>query len=45
LEAAAATLVFTVEFSCGEVEIIAQASNDIIKVAPKKKTRSSDLCP
>jgi len=27
------------------VEIIAQASDDIIKVVPKMKTRSSDLCP
>jgi hypothetical protein len=40
----AATLVFTVEFSWSTVEI-AQASDDIIKVVPKMKTRSSDLCP
>ena len=42
---AAATLVFTVEFSWSTVEMIAQASDDIIKVVPKMKTRSSDLCP
>ena len=41
----AATLVFTVEFSWSTVEMIAQASDDIIKVVPKMKTRSSDLCP
>jgi len=41
---AAATLVFTVEFSRSTVEMIAQAS-DIIKVVPKMKTLSSDLCP
>jgi len=42
---AAATLVLTVEFSRSTVEMIAQASHDIIKVVPKMKTRSSDLCP
>jgi len=42
---AAATLVFTVESSCSTAEMIAQASDDIIKVVPKVKTRSSDLCP
>jgi len=42
---AAATLVFTLAFSWSTVEMIAPASDDIIKVAPKKKTRSSDLCP
>jgi len=40
----AATLVFTVESSLNTVEMIAQASYDI-KVVPKMKTRSSDLCP
>ena len=45
LEVAAATLVFTVESSLSTVEMIAQASYDIIKVAPKMKIRSSDLCP
>jgi len=43
--AAAATLVSTVELSWSTVEMIAQASYDIIKVVPKMKTRSSDLCP
>ena len=33
------------EFSWSTVEMIAQASDDIIKVVPKMKTRSSDLCP
>jgi len=42
---AAATLIFTVEFSWSTVEMIAQASDDIIKMVPKMKTRSSDLCP
>jgi len=42
---AAATLRVTVECSWSTVEIIAQASNDIIKVVPKVKTRSSDLFP
>ena len=42
---ASATLVVTVDFSWSTVEIIAQASHDIIKVVPKVKTRSSDLCP
>jgi len=42
---AAATLAFTVEFSLSTVEMIAQASDDIIKVVPKMKTRSSDLYP
>jgi len=42
---AAATLVFTVEFSWSTVEMIVQASDDIIKVVSKMKTRSSDLCP
>ena len=44
LEAAAATLVFTVESSLSTVEMIVQASDDITKVVPKMKTRSSDLC-
>jgi len=43
--AAAATLAFTVESSLSTVEMIAQASDDITKVVPKMKTRSSDLCP
>jgi len=42
---AAATLVVTVEFSWNTVEMIAQASDDVIKLVPKMKTRSSDLCP
>jgi len=42
---AAATLVVTVESSWSTVEMIAQASDDITKVVPKMKTRSSDLCP
>jgi len=42
---AAATSVFTVQFSWITVEMIAQASDDIIKVVPKLKTRSSDVCP
>ena len=42
---AAATRVFTVESSWSTVEIIAQASDDIIKVVPEMKNRSSDLCP
>ena len=42
---ASATLVVTVAFSWSTLEIIAQASHDIIKVVPKVKTRSSDLCP
>ena len=41
---AAAALVVTVEFIWSTVEIIAQARDDIIKVVPKMKTRSSDLC-
>jgi hypothetical protein len=41
----AAKLVFTVEFSWSTVEIIAQASDDIIKVVPNMKTRSSDIYP
>jgi len=45
LQAAALTLVFTFESSLSTVEMIAQASYDIIKVGPKMKTRSSDLCP
>jgi len=40
----AATIVFTVELSWSTVEMIAQGSDDIIKVVPKMKTRSSDLC-
>jgi len=44
LEAAAA-LVFAFEFSRITVEMIAQASDGTIKVVPKMKTRSSDLCP
>jgi len=35
----------TVVFSWSTAEMMAQASNDIIKVVPKLKTRSSDLCP
>jgi len=42
---AAATLVVKVKSSCSTVEMIAQASYDNIKVAPKMKTCSSDLCP
>ena len=42
---AAATIVFTVQSSWSTGEMIAQASDDIIKVVPKMKTRSSDLCP
>jgi len=42
---AAATLVVTVKSSWSTVEMIVQASDDIIKVVPKVKTRSSDLCP
>jgi len=42
---AAATLVVTVKSSWSTVEMIAQASDDIIKVVSKMKTRSSDLCP
>ena len=42
---AAATLVVTVKSSWGTVEMIAQASDDIIKVVPKMKTHSTDLCP
>jgi len=42
---AAAILVFTINSSLTTVELIAQASDDIIKVVPKMKTRSSDLCP
>jgi len=45
LEAAAATLVCTVESSWSTVEMIAQTSYDITKVVPKMKTRPSDLCP
>jgi len=41
----AAALVFTVESSWSTVEMTAQASDDIIKVVPKMKTRSSDLFP
>jgi len=41
---ASATLVITVEFSWSIVELIALASDDFIKVVPKMKTRSSDLC-
>ena len=41
----AATTVCTVESSWSTVEMIAQASDDIIKVVPNMKTRSSDLCP
>jgi hypothetical protein len=39
---AAATFVFTVEFSRSTVEMIAQASDDIIKEVTKMKIRSSD---
>jgi len=42
---AAGTLVFTVEFSWSAVEMIARARDDIIKVVPRMKTRSSALCP
>jgi len=42
---AVARLVFTVEFSWSTVEMIAQTSDDIIKVVPKAKTTSSELCP
>jgi len=42
---ATATLVFVVEFSRSTVEMIAQANDNIIKVVPKMKTRSSELCP
>jgi len=42
---AAATLVAIVKSSWSTVEMIAQARYDIIKVVPKMKTRSSDLCP
>jgi len=45
LEAAAATLVFTVESSLSVVEMIAQAGYDIFNVEPKLKIRSSDLSP
>ena len=45
LEAAAATLLFSAESSLSIDEMIAQASYDIIKVAPKMKIRSSDLYP
>jgi len=41
----AATRVFTVDSIWNTVEMIAQASDDIIKVVPKMKTRSSDLNP
>jgi len=42
---AAVTLVVIVKSSWSTVEIIVQASDDVIKVVPKMKTRSSDLCP
>jgi len=42
---AAVILVVTVKSIWSTVEIIVQASDDIIKVVPKMKTRSSDLCP
>jgi len=42
---AAATLVVIVKSSWSTVEMTAQASYDIVKVVPKMKTRSSDLCP
>jgi len=42
---AAATLVVTDKSSWSRVEMIVQASDDIIKVVPKMKARSSDLCP
>jgi hypothetical protein len=41
----AAKSVFTVEFGCSTVEMMAQARDDIIKVVPKMKTHPSDLCP
>jgi len=42
---AAVTLVVTVNSSWSTVEMMVQVSDDIIKVMPKMKTRSSDLCP
>jgi len=42
---AAVTLVVTVKSSLSTVEMMVQVSDDIIKVVPKMKTRSSDLCP
>jgi len=42
---AAATLVAIVKSSWSTVEMIAQASYDNIKVVPKMKTHSTDLCP
>jgi len=42
---AAVTLVVAVESSWSTVEMIVQASDDFIKVVPKMKTCSSDLCP
>jgi len=42
---AAVTLVVIVKSSWSTVEIIVQASDDIIKVLQKMKTRSNDLCP
>ena len=41
----AATRVFTVDSIWNTVEMIAQASDDIIKVVPRTKTRSSYLWP
>ena len=40
---AAVTLVVIVKSSWSTVEIIVQASDDIIKVVPKMKNRSSNL--
>ena len=42
---AAATIVFKLSLIGVQLKMIAQASDDIIKVVPKMKTRSSDLCP
>jgi len=38
-------IVFAVESSWSTVEMIAQTSDDNIKVVPEMKTRSSDLFP
>jgi len=42
---AAVTLVVAVESNWSTVEMIVQASDDIVKVVPEMKIRSSDLCP
>ena len=41
----AVTFVVTVKSSWSTVEMIVQARDYIIKLVPKMKTRSSDLCP